>query len=64
VARILVGYLNNRIHCVDFREGEELEVNYLNAAQKFGATHTLVKPLDPAELIALIRRSLEDAPHD
>ena len=42
---------------------EELEVNYLNAAQKFGATHTLVKPFDPDEFVALIRRSLEDALH-
>jgi len=42
---------------------EALEVDYLNAAQKFGATHTLVKPFDPDAFIALIRRSLEDASH-
>jgi len=42
---------------------EALEVNYLNAAQKFGAAHTLVKPFDPDEFIALIRRCLEDASH-
>src|SRR6266850_572054 len=42
---------------------EALEVDYLNAAQKFGAAHTLVKPFDPDAFIALIRRSLEDASH-
>jgi len=38
---------------------EDLDVNYLNAAQEFGATHTLVKPFDPDEFVALIRRCLE-----
>jgi CheY-like chemotaxis protein len=44
------------------RKGD-LEIDYLSTAQKFGATHTLVKPFDPDELLVLIRRSLEDAPH-
>jgi CheY-like chemotaxis protein len=38
---------------------EDLDVNYLNAAQEFGATYTLVKPFDPDEFVALIRRCLE-----
>jgi CheY-like chemotaxis protein len=38
--------------------GEEINSNFLRAAREFGATHTLVKPFNPHEFLALVSQCL------